>query len=232
MRQTLFVLLFFGSISLTVKAQKDTAQPAPVLSSSLRLRLAQGTGEDSIDLLLSGGDAKLLKGWGARIVRQYTPANSYHIRLKASRVAGLAEARVFRLADLYTPPKEELTTGSLDIATNKAAFSHRRYPTLRGDSLLASVKENLFDTADIDYADRWRRTAEPSVLVTAHATIMATTIAGAANSSPYAQGVADRSRVTSANFESLLPEPDELFRGHGITVQNHSYGTAIQNYYG
>lgn len=232
MRQPFILLLFLGMMTLTASAQKDTLPSKPELSASLRLRLAQGAGEDSIDLVLSGGNPKLLRGWGARIVRQYAPANSYHIRLQAGRVAGLVEGRVFRFADLYTPPKEELTTGSLDIATNRANFSHRMYPTLRGDSLLASVKENLFDTADIDYAHRYRRTGQPSVIVTAHASIMATTIAGAANSSPYAQGVADRSLVTSADFASLLPEEDEVFRRHGITVQNHSYGTAIQNYYG
>lgn len=232
MRRTLLLLLLLGMATVKASAQKDTTRPAPALSPSLVLRLAQPLEKDSLDLVIGGGNPKLLKGWGARIVQQYTPANSFHIRIEAAAVRDLIQNRLFRFADLYQPPKEELTTGSLDVATNKANYAHRVYPDLRGQGLLTSIKENLFDTADIDYADRYRRTAEPSVIVTAHATIMATTIAGAANSSPYAQGVADRSRVTSANFASLLPDPDSLFRRHGITVQNHSYGTAIQNYYG
>lgn len=226
------LLLFLLFTALLAKAQKDTFGTEPALSPSLQFRLSQPAGEDSIDLMLGGGNPKLLKGWGARILQQYVSANSFHIRIKAASVTHLVRSRIFQFADLYQPPKEELTTGSLDMATNRANYAHRVYPAVRGNDLLASIKENLFDTADIDYADRYRRTAEPSVIVTAHATIMATTIAGAANSSPYAQGVADRSVVTSANFASLLPEPDSLFRRHGITVQNHSYGTAIQSYYG
>jgi hypothetical protein len=227
-----FLLLFLVSITFPALAQKDSAMPDPALSPSLRLRLTQAIGEDSVDLVLAGGQPKQLRGWGARIVQQYGPANSFYVRIKSSGLGGLLGSRLFRFADLYQSPKEELTTGSLDIATNKANYAHRVYQALRGDGLLTSVKENLFDTTDIDFTHRYRRTATPSSLVTAHASIMATTIAGAANSSPYAQGVADRSRVTSANFASLLPEPDSLFNRHSITVQNHSYGTAMQNYYG
>jgi hypothetical protein len=38
--------------------------------------------------------------------------------------------------------------------------------------------------------------------------------------------------MTSSGFEVLLPDDDNYFDSYGISVQNHSYGTGIENYYG
>src|SRR6185503_14496630 len=36
----------------------------------------------------------------------------------------------------------------------------------------------------------------------------------------------------SFTFSNLLPESDAVYQQYNISVQNHSYGTAIENYYG
>jgi hypothetical protein len=232
MIRTILFPFLLSSMAFSVAAQKDSAYSQPLITSALKQRLSRTSPEDSIDLLLVTSNPKQLQKWGARILYYYAPANSVQVRIKAKEAPALFSSRVVGLADLVLPPKEELTTGSLDMMTNYVNYAHRIYPTLRGDSILTSIKERSFDTTDIDYAHRYKHTATPATTVTAHASIMATTIAGAANSSPYAQGVADRSLVTSSDFASLLPDPDTFFQRHRITVQNHSYGTEIQNYYG
>lgn len=231
LRPTL-LLIIFGVIAYSAAAQKDSLYSQPFITPALKQKLGSKGPEDSIDLVLVTSNPKQLQKWGARILYHYAPANSAQVRIRAKDVPGLLSSRAVGFADVLVAPKEELTTGSLDMMTNYANYAHREYPTLRGDSILTSIKERSFDTSDIDYASRYTRTVAPSATVTAHASIMTTTIAGAANSSPYAQGVADRSLVTSSDFTNLLPDPDSLFQRHHITVQNHSYGTEIQNYYG
>jgi hypothetical protein len=44
--------------------------------------------------------------------------------------------------------------------------------------------------------------------------------------------VARAARITSHSYASLLPEPDANLARQQVSVQNHSYGTAIENYYG
>jgi hypothetical protein len=61
---------------------------------------------------------------------------------------------------------------------------------------------------------------------------MATIIAGAGNSFYEGRGAARAALVTSFNFANLLPEPDAIYQQYNISVQNHSYGTGIENYYG
>ena len=236
MLRPVLLLIIFGVVTLSVAAQKDSLYRQSFVTPALKQKLASKSAEDSIDMVLVTSNPKQLQKWGARILYHYGSANSVQVRIKAKDAPGLFSSRVVGFADLVLPPKEELTTGSLDMMTNYTNYAHHVYPTLRGDSILTSIKERSFDTTDIDYAHRYKRTATPSTTVTAHASIMTTTIAGAANSSPYAQGVADKSLVTSADFSSTLPEPDTLYQRHNISVQNHSYGTPItadiQSYYG
>lgn len=129
-------------------------------------------------------------------------------------------------------PKEELTTGATDFTLNKINRAHNTFPQFNGNSLNASVKERLFDTSDIDLKGRVFKTGLENTFITAHASLMATTIAGAGNSSSFALGTAWKSMVSSSSFLNLLPDADSVMQLHSISLQNHSYGTAIENFYG
>jgi hypothetical protein len=129
-------------------------------------------------------------------------------------------------------PKEELTTGAYDLSLNRINLVHARLPQFNGDSLQASVKERLFDSTDIDLKGRVFKTGLETTAQTSHASLMATIIAGAGNSSPYARGAALKANLSSSSFLNLLPDPDSIMQKYKISLQNHSYGTVVENFYG
>ena len=129
-------------------------------------------------------------------------------------------------------PKEEVQVNNLDLSTNKINVVHRQFPQLNGDGLTLSLKENKPDTTDIDFAGRYLSTPLSSSVVSSHATNMATMIAGAGNSWYTGKGAAWGSVISSSNFDNLLPDPTAALQLYHITVQNHSYGVGIENFYG
>jgi hypothetical protein len=158
--------------------------------------------------------------------------NTQAIRIPAKNIAQVIRHANTIFVDAVKTPREELTTGYLDLATNKLNLAHARYPVINGRGILTSIKEQQLDTADIDYGVRYVNTNAGAVTYTTHASIMATTLAGAGNSSPFAKGAAPGASVTSTSFSSLLPESDAYYRQFQISIQNHSYGTMPENYYG
>lgn len=127
-------------------------------------------------------------------------------------------------------PERELT--GLDLSLNSITAVHHRYPALAGDGLTVSIKENAFDTRDIDYDGRILHADQIPSSADAHATTMATIIGGAGNSSPEGKGAAWKVMLASSDFTNLLPDNTAELINDGISVQNHSYGVAIENYYG
>ena len=134
--------------------------------------------------------------------------------------------------DVQRIPKEEVAVSNFDISTNKGNLLHNRFPLFDGQGLMVSVKENRPDTTDIDYKGRYVPTALTSTTLSSHATIMSTIIAGAGNTYYEGKGFAKAANLSSANFTNLLPEPEAYYQQYNISVQNHSYGTGIENYYG
>lgn len=133
---------------------------------------------------------------------------------------------------LLQKPKEELAVAGFDLSTNQLNLVHARYSSFNGEGQHVSIKENNFDTADIDLKGRIDPSPLASPEITNHANFMATIIAGAGNSVYYATGAAPAARVSSSSFESVLPDADEYYLENNITIQNHSYGTSIDNNYG
>ena len=129
-------------------------------------------------------------------------------------------------------PQEEVQIDNLDISLNKINNVHRHFPQLNGDGLTVSVKENKPDTTDIDFKGRFLTTNLSSNIVSSHATNMSTLIAGAGNTWHLGKGAAWGSRISSSNFASLLPDAPASYQQYNISVQNHSYGVRIENYYG
>ncbi len=129
-------------------------------------------------------------------------------------------------------PKEEIQVSNLDMAVNKLNLAHRNFPSISGDGITVSVKENKPDTTDIDFKGRFLSTDISSHIVSSHASIMSTMIAGGANSWHLGKGVAWGSTISSSSFAVLLPDPSSAYQQYNISVQNHSYGVGVESYYG
>ena len=127
---------------------------------------------------------------------------------------------------------DERALNQADLTVNSVTPLHRRFPALAGQGLTVSVKENPLDINDIDFKGRLVSIDPTAGSASSHATTMATLIAGGGNSAPAGRGVAWQARITAASYANLLPDDGPQLRQRGVSVQNHSYGTGIENYYG
>ena len=210
---------------------QENGQALKKLSPELQKLALAKTTSDSIDLSLSV--KKKLSGTEAfRVLSSPQPGFLYIIRIAATDLAGLAKQDAVLFASRLHLPKEELNTGASDPTLELLNYAQHRFPQVQGETVVTSVKERLLDTSDLDLKGRIVVSGLENTLITSHASLMATIMAGAGNSSPFARGAAPAATVSSSSFANLFPDPDSVFRRLNITVQNHSYGTAVENFYG
>ena len=144
----------------------------------------------------------------------------------------LNDNRILFIDQSNANPKEELAIPGFDLSANKVNMVHNLYPLIDGAGQHVSIKEDFYDTTDIDIRNRLDNSPLASNNITDHANFMATIIAGGGNSIWYAKGVAWAANVSSSSFEQILPDPNAYYLQQGISVQNHSYGTLVENDYG
>lgn len=221
-------ILFLALCLFIYNGDAQQAKPFSKLSAALAQRICYTLPEDSVDLILVQKKPQAIQGF--RLLHAY--GNTVAVRVASPFVSMAVADNNVLFADLAKTPHEELTTGSLDLAVNKVNTAHDHFPAIDGAGILASIKEQQFDTTDIDYTGRYVNTAAAAPTATTHAAVMATTLAGGGNSSPFATGAAPGALVTSTSFTSLLPESDAYYNLFKISIQNHSYGTVPENYYG
>ncbi len=137
-----------------------------------------------------------------------------------------------RFVDVPRQPHEELALNPFDNSLNTINLVHSRFPNLNGNNMVVSVKENKPDTTDIDFRGRYISTPLSAELISSHASYMCTIIAGGGNTFHTGGGVVPAASIISSNFATLLPDGDNIYKQYGVSVQNHSYGTGLENYYG
>jgi hypothetical protein len=227
------ISLLFFILSHAQQSQDSLVKLSPRLQAIQNsMRLSEGN--DSITLVLTVKDLKLFQQEIAflKILSVYTPAQTILVSGRKKDLFHILKDDNIVFADVLRKPYEEITTGAPDLTTNKINYLHRRFPDVNGEAITISIKENRFDKEDIDLKGRWITGSNESPSASAHASIMATVIAGGGNSSPAAKGVAWGARVVSSDFSTLLPDADTIYRHHNISIQNHSYGVGIENFYG
>ena len=222
----LFLLIPGGFLAAQVQNSysKKVAEP---LKNYL---LNQPRGTDSIDVMIAAKNVKAFEK--LRILYQYEPAQAIIARVPVAVLSQLILDDQLVFIDLLRKPREEITTGAYDLSANEINFMQKQYPGLGGAGITASVKELSFDSADIDIRGRHYHSGLGDAATSSHASIMATMIAGGGNSTIFAKGVAPASRISSSSYNTLLPDHDSIYFKQKISVQNHSYGTGIENYYG
>ncbi|WP_035557836.1 S8 family serine peptidase [Hymenobacter sp. IS2118] len=153
--------------------------------------------------------------------------------LPAAAIAMLAACPLVSFVDVADRlARTERQLNNSDLSVNAIAAVQARFPQLSGQGLTVSVKELPFDPNDIDFKGRVVSPANFPGPPSPHATDMTTLIGGAGNSHPKGRGVAREVRLTTSNFARLLPDDGAQLAQDEISVQNHSYGVAIENYYG
>ncbi|MFK7953993.1 MAG: S8 family serine peptidase [Ekhidna sp.] len=157
---------------------------------------------------------------------------SIRVRSKESFRSLLEDLNVIFIQNSERKPKVETLIRQHDLGANGISLSHHLYPELNGSDLAVSVKENAYDSSDIDIARRSFRDVFSSPTVELHATEMATLIGGNGSSYLSGKGVSEKLKMYSTDFSSLLPESESYYSSRNISVQNHSYGVQIENFYG
>ena len=232
----MFCFLYFMVI-MKLPAQEKIIRPGKVPPTLYEFRklnqdrphnfFVVATDRDRLKQLLSD------KNLGGDLISEYGNSDLFVIRTTWRIVDSLfIRSPLVAFVDIVRTPKEETIIDGFDLAINKLNLTHDEFKSINGRGTVVSVKENKFDSNDIDLKGRFITTTTSSPIVTSHATIMATVIAGGGNSFTTGKGAAWGADITSSNFGNLLPDTDGDYTRHGILVQNHSYGTAIENYYG
>lgn len=124
--------------------------------------------------------------------------------------------------------ESKITDQNFTINSINKAYSH--FPLLTGENQIVAIKDDFFDVNDIDLLNKHIPSTTESVVVSSHATAMATIVSGLGNSSALGKGVAPKAKVQSSDFLNIYP--DEVATLQGAVTQNHSYGTVIENFYG
>ncbi len=209
------------------------------VSPILKLTLAVLDDPDSINIEITTTEPQSISNQlellDASVIRFQPLGGSKYgliVTLTKTNLFSLLQNSATEYFELYRSPFTELKQEGLDLTLNEIKLSHHRYADLNGSSITVSIKENLIDSNDIDFKNRLFFTAESPDDIDVHASNMASIIGGGGNSDVTSLGVAWDCRMTSDNFMMLLPSAPDYFLDNGISVQNHSYGTGIENYYG
>jgi hypothetical protein len=222
---TLFVLLFSGNVSA-----QESCSP----------RLLHNANGSARSIVVWVSDSSRFFQW----IERYFPHTAIETdarvrgvyrfpRMSSAQVKKISVAPGVKFADVgeRIAVPDGFVSG-LDLTINAVTTAHHDFPSVNGYGLKVSVKENPFDKNDLDLHGRVNGYDTMPGDFDPHATAMATIISGAGNLSPETKGVAWRSTVSYADFSDLMPDVTTSLISQGITVQNHSYGVGIENYYG
>jgi hypothetical protein len=167
------------------------------------------------------------------IQQRHSGGMNFAIKVKhASLLNKLKEDSNILFVDVHQKPMEEAELDFSNMSFNRVTKVRQLMPGLSGLNQKISIKEQHFDSLNIDLKGRSFKTIAASSTSSQHATTMATLIAGGGNSSYHALGVAPQATFTSSDFSNLFPDDASVFNSNNIHLQNHSYGVGIENYYG
>ncbi len=101
-----------------------------------------------------------------------------------------------------------------------------------GRGITIGIKENSPDPADLDIIQRILPSTLASSTVQSHATTIASLAAGAGNIFYDGRGIANHALIFPSSFSNLMADDPSALLAKQVSIQNHSYGTVIQNFYG
>ncbi len=168
---------------------------------------------------------------GSKILYQ---KNNYFLvsfnRIKLEEI--IKQPFVIYIANESNNVKGEATVLDLNLNPNRINAAHHFFSDILGQQQTLSIKEPLYNIYDIDLSGRFIESGLESEYKDSHTTQMATIAVGAGNSFVTGKGVAPLAYHTSSDNSMVLPDKVSDYERLNIQIQNHSYGTQIESFYG
>jgi hypothetical protein len=158
-------------------------------------------------------------------------ANTVTLNISLQRLTDLLQQPYVAFANVTRKAQAELVISDIDLGINQIGAIADNFPGIDGSGINVAIKEERYDN-DLDLLGRSFSSFPAAAITSGHATTMATLIGGNGNSFIKGLGSAPKVRFTSSDFVRLLPDSTAIFKTFNIGVENHSYGTGIENYYG
>lgn len=168
-----------------------------------------------------------------QIVRENEASRSFVIDCTAAYFfEQLLQKDEIIFADLYMPPQTE--SGVIGYVRHYHGINMADYALqgANGKNIVVGIKEQKPDSNDLDLYKRVIPASLAGGNVESHATVISTLVGGAGNTFYDGRGIANACRFYPSYFGNLFADDAAILNQNNVTVQNHSYGTVIQPFYG
>jgi hypothetical protein len=168
-----------------------------------------------------------------QVINKFPATNAAVIRCNAADFSSvILNENELVFADEFISAKPDEMVIGYDRSINQLNHADYYFPNADGHGITIGIKENKINETDIDLQQR----IQPSILASAvgdnHATTVSSLAGGAGNSFYTGKGVAHKCNFLPSSFSNLFPDSSALLLQKNVSVQNHSYGTVIQSFYG
>lgn len=170
---------------------------------------------------------------GMQIVAEDRPSSSVIIKASAKLVnEKLLPLKQVIFVDIKTAARAEVSIIGYNRSFHGLSAVDHSLNGANGKNIVAGVKEQRMQDADLDLYKRVLTSPLAGGNITNHATVVSSIIGGAGNSFYDGRGIAWACKFFSSSFDNLFADDAAVLNTNKVTVQNHSYGTVIQQFYG
>jgi len=156
--------------------------------------------------------------------------NLFLITTSFKKISAINPTLVSFLSNESTTIQTEASVFDLDLSVNTITLAQNEFPIESAKPI--SIRDFQFDVNDFDLRNHSFVSDISIEEVTQHPSEMATIVAGSGINSITSNGVIPGNDVFSVGFNDLLTLPESYYSSNTIEIENHSYGTEIENFYG
>src|SRR5262245_16175646 len=154
MRALAVSLILSCFCALSSSAQFNRATYAYKLSPLLSNTIGRNETQLQTFWIISSDTIALKKYFNERssritILNSYPSIGMLAVRSKWDVIDSLLPSSLIKFVDVPRIPREELAVVSTDNSVNQINLAHHNFPSINGNNLVVSIKENRFDSSDI-----------------------------------------------------------------------------------
>ena len=151
---------------------------------------------------------------------------------KAYLEKNIASLNEITFIDNYIAPQTEINIIGYNRSFHGINGLDYNIPNANGKNIVVGVKEKNMEALDLDLYKRILPSSIAASTTDNHATVISSIIGGAGNSFYTGRGMANACKFFPSTFANLFVDDINILNTNRVTIQNHSYGTIGQQFYG